>query len=114
MNFLGRTLTRIRTLPRMMREPSVSKWKKGLVIFGIIYLFLPIDLIPPVFFPLGFIDDLILWLLILWILKDTLDGYWLGSSDDDLSKKFENENVVKGVDFEVVDETTDPDDENKE
>lgn len=63
-----------------------TKAKKALVIFGIIYLFLPVDLIPPVLFPIAWVDDFILWLWILWHLKDILDTYWLGEKEVDLSK----------------------------
>ena len=41
----------------MMADKTVPKRKKALIVFGIIYLFLPIDLIPPILFPIGWIDD---------------------------------------------------------
>ena len=37
----------------------MPKRKKALVVLGIIYLFLPVDLIPPVLFPIGFLDDIV-------------------------------------------------------
>ena len=51
---------RIKAISSMMKDRSVPKRKKALVIFGILYLFMPLDLIPPVIFPFGFLDDLIL------------------------------------------------------
>ena len=66
---------RIKAISSMMKDRSVPKRKKALVIFGILYLFMPLDLIPPVIFPFGFLDDLILWIWILFHLKDTLDRY---------------------------------------
>ena len=62
---------RIKAISSMMKDRSVPKRKKALVIFGILYLFMPLDLIPPVIFPFGFLDDLILWIWILFHLKDT-------------------------------------------
>ena len=94
-------MRRIKAIRYMMADKTVPKRKKLLVIFGIIYLFLPVDLIPPVLFPIGFLDDLILWLWILWNLKDTLDQYWVGEKEQDFSKKFRAEHIVEGVDYTV-------------
>ena len=61
---------RIKAISSMMKDRSVPKRKKALVIFGILYLFMPLDLIPPVIFPFGFLDDLVLWI---WkIVRDSL------------------------------------------
>ena len=38
---------RIKAIKSMMRDKTVPKRKKILVVLGIIYLFLPVDLIPP-------------------------------------------------------------------
>ena len=53
-------MNRIKAISSMMRDKTVPKRKKALVIFGLIYLVLPVDIIPPVLFPFGFLDDLIL------------------------------------------------------
>ena len=95
---------RIKAISAMMRDKTVPKRKKLLVIGGIIYLFLPIDLIPPILFPFGFIDDLVLWLWIIWHLKDTLDQYWVGEKEVDLSKDFKDKDIVEGVEFTVEQE----------
>ena len=71
-------MNRIKAISSMMRDKTVPKRKKALVIFGLIYLVLPVDIIPPVLFPFGFLDDLVLWIWIIWHLKDTLDQYWVG------------------------------------
>ena len=68
-------IKRIKAIRFMMADRSVPKRKKALVIAGIIYLFLPIDLIPPILFPIAWMDDLALWLFILWYLRDELDKY---------------------------------------
>ena len=60
-----------------------------------------VDLIPPVLFPFGFLDDLVLWIWIIWHLKDTLDQYWLGEKTVDYSKDFKHKNIIEGVDYTV-------------
>lgn len=77
---------RIKAILSMMKDKTVPKRKKLLIVLGIIYLFLPIDLIPPELFPFGFLDDLVLWIWIIWHLKDTLDQYWVGEKEVDLSR----------------------------
>ena len=88
---------RIKAISSMMKDRSVPKRKKALVIFGILYLFMPLDLIPP----FGFLDDLILWIWILFHLKDTLDRYRQEEPAEDLSGRFRKEDIVDGVSFTV-------------
>ena len=57
---------RLKAIVSMMKDKTVPTRKKALVIFGLIYLVLPVDLIPPVLFPFGFLDDLVLWIWIIW------------------------------------------------
>jgi len=94
---------RIKAIPYMMRDKSVKKRKKALIIGGLIYLFLPFKLIPPVLFHIAWVDSFILWLFILWYLKDELDKYWIGEKPQDLSKTFRSKTVIHDVDFEVQD-----------
>lgn len=67
---------RIRYLRKFLFDSAVPKRKKLLVIFGIIYLLAPIDLVPEVVLGFGFIDDIVLWLFILNYLAGELDSYW--------------------------------------
>ena len=97
-------IKRIKAIKEMMKDKTVPKRKKALVIFGLIYLVLPVDLIPPVLFPFGFLDDLVLWLYIIWHLSDILDTYWMGEKTEDYSGKFKAENLVENVQFNVDDE----------
>ena len=99
-------LNRIKAIRSMMRDKTVPRRKKALVVFGLIYLVLPVDLIPPVLFPIGFLDDLVLWIWIIWHLKDTLDQYWLGEKEVDLSKDFHDKNIIEDVDYTVEDHHT--------
>lgn len=94
-------LKRIKAIKFMMKDKSVPFRKKLLIILGIVYLFLPIDIIPPVLFPIAWMDDLVLWIWILWHLKDELDKYWIGEKAEDLSKKYKGKNVINDATYEV-------------
>lgn len=103
MNFLSFRflIRRIKAIKEMMKDKTVPKRKKALVIFGLVYLFLPVDVIPPVLFPFGFLDDLVLWLFIIWHLSDILDTYWMGEKTEDYSDKFKSKDLVENVSFNV-------------
>ena len=94
-------IKRIKAIRFMMADKSVPKRKKALIILGIIYIFLPVDLIPPILFPIAWVDDLILWLLILWYLSSELDKYWTGGKTKDFSKKYRGKTCVDDVEYEV-------------
>lgn len=95
----------------MMADKTVPKRKKILIVLGLVYLFMPIDLVPAVIFPIAWMDDVVLWIWILWTLKDELDKYWLGEKTEDLSKKYKSKEVI---DIEDAEYEVDIDDDNKE
>jgi uncharacterized membrane protein YkvA (DUF1232 family) len=97
---LGR---RLKAIPYMMRDKSVPKIKKALIIGGIIFLFLPFHFIPAIVFP-SRVGDLILWIWIIWHLKDELDKYWVGEKRQDFSKSFKGKTIIDDVEFEVKDD----------
>ena len=94
---------RIKAIRFMMKDKTVPRRKKALVIGGLIYLVLPFNLIPPVLFTVGWIEDLLLWIWISWHLRDILDRYWLGDAVD-FSGKFKNKKVINNVEYEVKDD----------
>lgn len=94
-------ISRLKAIRFMMADKTVPKSKKAIIIAGIIYLFLPFDLIPALVFPLSLIDDVVVWLVIIWYLKKELDVYWTGEKGKDLSKKYKNRDIVDDVEFEV-------------
>lgn len=107
MNFwsLRVILSRFKAIRFMMADKTVPKSKKAIIIAGIAYLFLPFDIIPAMVFPLSLIDDLVVWLVIIWYLKKELDVYWTGEKKYDLAKKFRNRDIVDDVEFEVEDDS---------
>ena len=100
-------LSRFKAIRFMMADKTVPKTKQALIIAGIAYLFLPFDLIPAMVFPLSLIDDVVVWLLIIWYLRKELDVYWTGEKNRDLSKKYKNRDIVDDLEFEVEGEQTD-------
>lgn len=94
-------MRRFKAIKFMMKDKSVPKRKKALIVFGIAYIFFPIDLIPPIFFPLSLIDDMLLWVFILWFLSSELDKYWTGGKTKDYSKKFRGKTFVNDVEYDV-------------
>ena len=106
MNFISYRviLSRIKAIKAMMKDKTVPKRKKLLIIAGLVYLFMPLDLAPMVLGPVALVDDLVLWTWILWNLKDTLDAYWVGEKVNDFSKDFSGKNLVEGVEFKVDEE----------
>ena len=109
MNFwsLRVILSRFKAIRFMMADKTVPKTKKAIIIAGIAYLFLPFDLIPAMVFPLSLIDDLVVWLVIIWYLRKELDVYWTGEKKYDLAKKFRNRDIVDDVEFEVEEDSKD-------
>ncbi|WP_205666576.1 DUF1232 domain-containing protein [Aminipila luticellarii] len=94
-------LKRIKAIKSMMMDKSVPRRKKLLIILGIIYLVSPIDLIPPVLFPIAWMDDLVVWIWILLHLKDELDKYWVGDKAEDLSKNYKGKDIIEDAEYEV-------------
>jgi uncharacterized membrane protein YkvA (DUF1232 family) len=98
---------RIKAIRFLLKDKEVHLWKKVLIVAGLVYLFLPVDLIPPVLFPIAWVDDLILWIWILWVLRKTLDKYWMGETED-YSNKYKGKEVIDDVEYEVKEETEKP------
>lgn len=69
------TLRRIRNISRLLKDSNQPFFKKFLIIFGIIYLLSPLDLVPEPVFGIGIVDDIILWAVLLSWLGESLDAY---------------------------------------
>ncbi len=106
LQFLGINvlIRRIKALRYMMKDPEVPLRKKLLVVLGFVYICTPIDLVPIVIFPLGIIDDLVLFLWIMWHLGDELDKYQFGKDGVDLSKSYKGKDIIEDASYEVRDD----------
>jgi len=99
MHFLAFSILgkRIRAIPRFLRDKTVKRRKKALVIVSILFLLFPTIIV----FPMGFIGKAILWVWLLWYLRDELDLYWKGPKPVDLSRTYRGKTIIRDVDFEV-------------
>lgn len=104
---IKRWVKRIASLGRMMKDRNVSLWKKALFVFAVIYLFIPIELISDFLLPIGFLDDIILWICVLQILKGTLDGYIGPDISRNAKKRYRGKDIIDNVEFEVKEEEDD-------
>ena len=100
---LALLLGRLKNIRNLLRDPAVAFWKKALVVFSIVYLVLPVDLIPPLIPVFGFLDDFLLWCFVMYLLWDELGKYGQPEnvSKPEKKKKIHGKNVVDGVEFEV-------------
>lgn len=94
-------IKRIKAIRFFMKDKAVPRRKKALIVVGIVYLFLPVDLIPPILFPIAWMDDMVIWLFILSHLKDELDSYWLGPKEQKPSEVYKGKKIIDDVTFEV-------------
>ena len=98
---------RITAIKSLMKDPAVPKRKKILVIFGLFYVLLPFDLLPIILFPVSWMDDLVLWIFIVWNLREYLDKYWLGNKTVNLKKKYRGKDIIDDVKFNVEEDNKD-------
>ena len=109
---LALLLGRLKHIKNLLKDKEVAFWKKVLVVFAIFYLFLPLDLIPPLIPVFGFLDDAVLWTGVLYLVWDELGKYGERKefTKSEKKKNFHGKNMVDGVEFEVkIDE--DPEEE---
>ena len=94
---------RLKNIKHLLKDAAVPFWKKALVVFAVVYLFLPLDLIPPLIPVFGFLDDALLWLGVLSLVWEELGKYGHQESVPKREKKknFRGKNMVDGVEFEV-------------
>ncbi|MDD4583184.1 MAG: DUF1232 domain-containing protein [Eubacteriales bacterium] len=105
--FMRVLLKRIRAIPSFLRDKTVPKRKKLIIVLGILYLIMPIDLIPAPILIFGFVDDLVIWGFIIYYLRDELDRYWLGVKEVRPEERFRGKKIINDVNFEVKDDTED-------
>ncbi len=97
-------IRRIKAIPAFLRDKTVPKRKKAVILFGIFYLLMPIDLIPAPILIFGFVDDIVLWGFIIHYFRKELDTYWLGVKEVKPEKRFRGKKIINGVSFEVKDD----------
>lgn len=94
---------RIKAIKHFMKDKKVPIRKKLIILFGVVYLVSPIDLIPAPVLGFGVLDDLTLWGFIIYYLKDELDRYWKEETEP-AEEKFKDKTIIDGVGFEETSE----------
>lgn len=96
-------IAEIKSIVKMLKDKDAPKRYKAVLIFGLIYLFSPVDLIPAPILGLSIIDDITIWGAILYFLKEPLSKYNEGFSKTQ-KNRYKDKNVVEVEDFVVEDD----------
>ena len=96
-------IAEIKSIVKMLKDKDAPKRYKALLIFGLIYLFSPVDLIPAPILGLSIIDDITIWAAILYFLKEPLSKYKEESGAEGKTK-YKDKNIVEVEDFVVEDD----------
>ena len=96
-------LGRIKGIIPMFKDKEVKWWKKVLIIAAIIYLVLPVDLIPPIVPVFGWLDDIIIWIALLYFMGPDLDKYVVQKSGNAKKYNYKDSDVTE-AEFTVHDE----------
>ena len=96
-------LRRIRGIIPFMKDRSVKWWKKAIIIAALIYLVLPVDLIPPLIPVFGWLDDILIWAAILYFMGKELDKYVPGAKSSEKKYRYKDTEVQE-VQFTVSEE----------
>ncbi|SRR6056297_21784 len=98
-------IKQIMLLINMLKNPEVKFWDKMKIILMLFYIISPIDLIPAPVFGFSIIDDLIIFIFLLNVIKKLLIKYNYKEENLDINK----DDVVENVKYEI-----DEDDEGDE
>ena len=96
-------LARIKGIIPMLKDKEVAWWKKAILIAGFIYLLLPVDLIPPLVPVFGWLDDVLIWVAILYFMGKELDRYVPSRTGSNKKYRYKDSDVTE-ADFTVHDE----------
>ena len=102
-------LRRIKGIIPMLKDRAVPFWKKAILIAAIIYLILPVDLIPPLVPVFGWLDDIIIWVAILYFMRTELDAHIPGKKAPGKEAKYnyDKEDILEANYSVINDEVSD-------
>ena len=100
---IGTLLKRVAVVPKMLKDPSVSVYKKAIVIGGLFYILSPIDIIADPILGFGFIDDAVIVVYLISKIQEELDKYISKSTNKD-KVDIEQEKIIEHVDYKIDDE----------
>jgi len=82
----------IRNIFKFLKDKNVGKLNKFLLVFSIIYIISPIDLIPAPILGFSLLDDIAVFILILYYLKDYLSVYNINP---------DKQNIYENIDYKI-------------
>lgn len=97
-------MKRLKALRFFIPDKTVPFWKKLIIFGGIAYLLSPVDLIPMPVLLFSWVDDLALWVFILYFFADELDKYWIGEERVTNPKAFRGKHIIRDAKYEVREE----------
>ena len=102
--YLSVLFKRIKAIKSFMKDKNVPLRKKFIIVAGFLYLLSPFNLIFEPVLIFGQLDEIVLWLFIIWYLKDELDKYWVNSGQAEPAVKFHGKKIIDDVNFKVEDD----------
>ncbi|WP_198153254.1 YkvA family protein [Thermotalea metallivorans] len=87
-------------MPKFLKDPQASLWKKLMVILGIVYVISPFDILPDPVLGLGFVDDAVLIAYMVSKIFDELEKY----APEGAKGKFDRDKVIDHVEYKIDDE----------
>ena len=90
-------IKQIMLLIDMLKNPEVKFWDKMKIILMLLYIISPIDLIPAPVFGFSIIDDLIIMVFLLNLIKKLLVKYNYKDENLDINE----DDVVENVKYEI-------------
>lgn len=85
----------------LLKDKEIPWYKKVIVILTIIYVISPIEFLPDFILPIGYVDDIILVIFIIFLLKDDIKRYIKPKS---YSEKYKDKDIIDDVEYKVEDE----------
>lgn len=89
---LAYILVNVKNIFKFLKDKNVSKFNKFLLIFAILYVISPIDLIPFPVIGFSILDDIAVFIVILYYLRDYLAVYNI---------KPDNGNIYENTDYKI-------------
>jgi len=112
--YLSVLFKRIKAIKSFMKDKNVPLRKKLIIVAGFLYLLSPFNLIFEPVLIFGQLDEIVLWLFIIWYLKDELDKYWIESGQAEPAVKFRGKKIIDDVNFNIEDEAVKKEEEQKQ
>lgn len=92
-------ISRLKTMVKLLLSKEVRIWDKIPIVLLLVYIVSPIDLIPFPVLGFSFIDDIVVFLILMNLVNKSTIKYYTGKNNE-----IDPEHVVNDVDYEVKDD----------